>query len=300
MEHFKEFFSYWYKRLFPNWKHAVIKVPVFLLVLYGLMSALFYVTSTPEFCSLCKEMRPYYEVWKKTTHANVTCIACHVEPGFVNKVRSKMIAMKELYLHLTGNFEIPIVPKDHTPADRACRRCHSEKKEYTLKGDLKMSHLEHSKIIAKEPLRGLIEGDPRKLVKLEGASCVYCHFNVVHAPTEHDRRPQMEFCMDNCHDGKKATEKCSDCHTKKGVPSSHLEADWLNVHGARSTDPQEKCESCHKWRPTNFCRDCHKQRPKSHTATWRTFHQDKVKMDRESCRACHQDKYCMKCHGIQP
>lgn len=285
------------KKIFPNWIHILIKVPIILVVLYVLTLGLLYVTSVPGFCQICHEMKPYYKRWKESTHANVGCIDCHVEPDILSQLHHKIIAMKELYYHITGKYEYPIVPKELVPVDESCERCHSVKREFNLTGDLKMPHEKHMEIIADEPLELVVSGEVTAEVHFEGQRCVYCHLNVVHAPKEQDRRPQMEFCMDNCHNGEKAPENCDLCHTKKNVPASHKRADWLEVHGSKTTE--EDCKACHAWRP-DYCKACHEEKPESHTATWRTFHGETAEEDREGCVACHKDSFCMKCHGILP
>lgn len=299
MDRFKEWIQYWAKRMFPNWKHVVIKVPIILVLLYGLLVGMLYVTSVPPFCGLmCHEMSEYYKQWQASTHANVTCVDCHVDPGLVPQLIHKVIALKELYHHIMKSYEYPIVPRELAPSDDACKRCHSGKREFSLSGDLKMPHEKHVKIVAEEPLRIEVAKGHLRNVHFEGSQCIYCHFNVVHAPSDADRRPQMEFCLENCHNGKRAPGNCDLCHTKKQIPASHNSPDWLRVHGKQ--EDKKACEGCHKWRPTDFCGDCHKQRPKSHNATWRTFHGDRARADRAGCKQCHQDTFCLKCHGILP
>ena len=304
MDRIKQWFQYWLKRMFPNWKHVVIKVPIIVLVIYLVLLGVLYITSVPPFCgNLCHEMKMYYDQWRASNHANVTCIDCHVEPGFFNQLHHKIIALKELYAHITKTYEYPIIPRELAPVDESCKRCHSGKREFSLSGDLRMPHEKHVEIFHKEPigaLRGLVHGAEHAEINFEEASCIICHFNVVHAPSDADRRPQMELCVDNCHNGKRAPDNCDLCHLKKNIPASHNRPDWLKIHGSLSNDPKQNCKACHQWRPTNFCGDCHKQRPKSHTATWRTFHGDRAKADRKGCNACHQDNFCMKCHGILP
>jgi hypothetical protein len=285
------------KKFFPNWKHIVIKVPLILIALYYMLVGVLYITSVPSFCLLCHEMKPYGNQWKNSNHANVPCIKCHVEPSIVKQALHKVVALKELYAHLTNSYEFPIIPKELIPVDKACMSCHPLTREFSLSGDLKMPHEKHYNVLADEPLKIKVSGWEEAEVHFEKNRCVYCHFNVVHADKEEDRRPQMEFCMDNCHNGKKAPENCDLCHTKKNVPKSHLAENWFKVHGAKQTE--EDCKSCHGWRP-DFCADCHKKKPESHTARWRTFHGDKARGDTKGCFACHSDKFCMKCHGILP
>lgn len=288
--------KYYLKRFFPNWKHIAVKVPIILVILYYVILGLLWVFSTPTFCQTCHEMQPYGKQWKESTHANVPCYTCHGHRDFIGKIVSKVEALSELYHHITGTYEFPIAPKKFT-SDHNCTYCHPPTREFTLSGDLIDPHEKHHEVHVEGPLVVWLNGESTVTLEFNGQHCVYCHLNVVHADKEDSRRPQMEFCMENCHDGSKATDECDACHTKKNVPPSHQAADWFEVHGQKQTE--EDCAGCHDWRP-DFCAECHKKRPPSHTDTWRTFHGDEARRDREGCYACHSDQLCVKCHGVVP
>lgn len=63
-----------------GWKRFTLAVVVSLLVIVILLTISLEVTSTPRFCSVCHNMKPYYESWKQSSHRDVTCTACHFPP----------------------------------------------------------------------------------------------------------------------------------------------------------------------------------------------------------------------------
>src|SRR5207245_8000599 len=48
-------------------------------------------TSAPKFCATCHIIKPSYDSWVKSSHKDVTCVACHVRPTFEGFVQDKVI-----------------------------------------------------------------------------------------------------------------------------------------------------------------------------------------------------------------
>ena len=286
------------KRFFPNWIHIVIKVPIILFILYHLINAGLYVSSTPTFCrTFCHEMQMYARAWDKSSHAKIGCYTCHGHRDFIGKILGKVESLKELYYHILKIYEYPIISKKFT-SDHSCHYCHSENRKYTLPGDLIDPHEKHKDIKANSVLKVSAFGEVHN-VEFTGQECVYCHFNVVHEKSVLKRRPQMEFCYDNCHNGKDAPDKCDACHTNKPLPESHKAKDWYQIHGKLAE--KENCAACHQWREENFCKACHKIRPRSHTPkVWKSTHKERAKVNKEGCKACHTNDFCLECHGVLP
>ncbi|HZD59199.1 MAG TPA: NapC/NirT family cytochrome c [Anaerolineae bacterium] len=236
-------------------------------------------TSTPGFCVRCHEMKPAFNNWKQSVHAEITCYDCHMPPGVFNLLKHKVSAMKELYLHATV-YNKPNAPKIHAkeskPVNEACGKCHTFNRTMAFGGGLNVPHKLH------------IE---------KGLMCTTCHSRVVHGEGDvKSRKPKMETCM-VCHDGKTAPNRCTVCHTKLAVPTNHKQANWLQVHGQMSKTMN--CNKCHNWKP-GWCMQCHNKKPQSHLTMWRTNHGARAKADRKGCNACHKPDFCMNCHGIQP
>lgn len=49
-------------------------------------------TDQPEFCAGCHTIAPSYESWAKSSHKDISCVACHVRPGFQGWLTDKVLA----------------------------------------------------------------------------------------------------------------------------------------------------------------------------------------------------------------
>lgn len=197
-------------------------------------------TNHPDFCASCHNIKPSYDTWKVSTHKDVTCVACHVRPGFEHWVHDKAWnGTKDVAIYLFGtptdahNLEAKV---DST----VCLGCHqailrvSEVPPRDLPPPVKevglvMSHRKHMEAFA---ARG------------QGEGCTTCHSRVVHGkpikgypiviPRGHVaedsephypdhpegsklRRAALADCF-RCHDGKTQydgkilSNKCETCH----------------------------------------------------------------------------------------
>lgn len=99
----------------PKLKKGVLAGILFLvaLAILGLTS----LSSTPEACKLCHEMKPYYSSWSRSPHAEVSCPLCHRKVSLNQR-------LKNLALHFT---RINPRPKARLTSD-VCTSCH-EKEE---------------------------------------------------------------------------------------------------------------------------------------------------------------------------
>jgi nitrate/TMAO reductase-like tetraheme cytochrome c subunit len=234
-------------------------------------------TSVPSFCNRCHSMAEPVAQWEASTHANVNCTSCHVDPGIVKNLEHKVLALKEVYLEWFGTGAMPADIKQ--PKNANCLQCHNADRTVSPGGGIKIPHQEH--------------------VEMQGLRCTDCHFNVVHS-----RRgtpggpPPMDVCY-MCHDGSKAPNACSTCHVN---PPSEQEAHPLSAlenHGKLALERPEDCYRCHS-AASNFCKDCHSRPPATHQLLdWRYTHQPVVEArGRESCLGCHTEEYCQKCHKV--
>ncbi len=298
-----------------------------LLIFVGIGSVgMLKVTSTPQFCSSCHEMRPEYVTWKATSHNQVDCVKCHIEPGLDSLVKHKISAMKQLYQHVTGQVPNPIeMPQ---PIESyVCEQCHSRNRLVNASGDLIIPHNRH--------LEQEIE-------------CVRCHKGVAHgliSEREVTReipyddwtvkvasnqtkpkltRPPMGTCM-GCHKERGVTRECSACHKVIRLPDSHEQDNWKVVHGQSARKGYKQCLQCHASdsyipamteqpvkvvaRSTDFCYSCHLQKPENHKVdNWGPTHRYvALEKGKDNCFTCHdvnQPKpdtnvtgtYCNKCH----
>ncbi|MCD8511780.1 MAG: NapC/NirT family cytochrome c [Bacillus sp. (in: Bacteria)] len=89
-------------------------------------------TSTNEFCASCHSMAPQVYTFEASSHSNIDCVACHIEPGVVNYVEAKIFGLYELYVTVT-NSERPIIHSPYPISNEACERCHNmNNREATL------------------------------------------------------------------------------------------------------------------------------------------------------------------------
>jgi len=289
-------------------------------------------TMSPEFCKLChKAMTPEYVTWKYSSHSQIACVDCHMEPGVINILKEKIVATGHLYDYVTAGYEeeLPIKMKHELPS-HLCEQCHSvTTRTFTLSGDLIVPHEKHGE---------------------KGVACVKCHSGVAHgniagreatkdgelsAWTDEDGkknmtketvRPDMDTCV-SCHinpakfgvEGvKSVTWSCEACHKSIFTPKSHAEPTWLNSHGLDAEKDFKGCVNCHgigitpgfkadgvksnkstgvqakdfAWE-NEFCINCHSKKPKDHQdkSVWMPNHKASV--------AAKEMKNCMACHSIQ-
>jgi cytochrome c-type protein NapC len=184
-----------------NWKvvlglGAVFLLAAVLLVIGGAAGLAW--TSTEQFCTGCHEMRDnVYAEYKDTIHdrnrtgVRAVCTDCHVprEPGPL--IVAKMGATLELWGHLTGaidtkeKFEAKRADLAHNVWRRMqkndsheCRNCHKSEKMNT--------ELQSEKARARHA-KG----------KVEGMTCIDCHFGIAHKEPEGPGPQEMKAAAKN-------------------------------------------------------------------------------------------------------
>ena len=116
-------------------------------VLFLFMTALgsyqtYHYTESVMFCGQACHvpMEPEFITAQHSPHARVDCVSCHVGPGAVAYVRTKVNGTRQLYHTILNDFERPIrltVAKQR-PAQETCETCHWPNK---VTGDLeKVNH----------------------------------------------------------------------------------------------------------------------------------------------------------------
>jgi nitrate/TMAO reductase-like tetraheme cytochrome c subunit len=197
-------------------------------------------TSHPQFCATCHNIRPSYDSWTVSTHKEVTCVECHVRPGVEGWLRDKAWAgTKDVAISLFGT------PTDAhnlqaTVVSEVCLRCHRHILRTTEIAPrdlpkpvqdvgLVMSHKKHmeafakrgrgegcttchSRVVHEKPIKGYPNVIPRGHVAVDGKP---------HAPDHPEgsvlHRKAMNDCF-RCHDGradhegKVLSKKCETCH----------------------------------------------------------------------------------------
>lgn len=252
----------WYR-----WVLVGVAVAMLTLLVLPLVSTL-----QPGYYRRFPALSPRMSRWETSTHSRISCAECHIDPGVRGFVSFAVRAVPAFYSQLVQG------PRDtnllRPPGASACQRCHTSYRKVSPAGDLLIPHRAHVEVLKME--------------------CVDCHKDLVHSLNERGfNRPTMKGCL-KCHDGTTASNACTDCHTRKQVPSTHRQKDWLAVHG--TVAESELCGSCHAWTP-DYCSDCHEKRPASHVGNWKKEHGPHAKKRGDGCLVCHGgQEFCDRCH----
>lgn len=103
---------------------SVINIAVFGLVTYEA----YHFTESDFFCgALCHTvMSPEYTAYKRSPHAKVSCVACHIGSGAEWYVKAKLSGLRQVKAVLDGSYSRPIpAPVEHLrPAQDTCEQCH--------------------------------------------------------------------------------------------------------------------------------------------------------------------------------
>jgi nitrate/TMAO reductase-like tetraheme cytochrome c subunit len=240
----------------------------------------FHASSTPQFCRSCHEMGYYYQTWNSSSHHDINCENCHLGPNVASMIKTKVGALKEIFVHTTQKPVEAQVPRTAEIADAVCRKCHEPKQ-----GEL---HYHLQRITHQEHLD-------------RGMHCTECHSNVVHGGrTGFKNTPPMTGCM-RCHDGEQAPNNCSVCHLKLGeISPSVYNPEWVKTHRANLEDTgRENCKICHG---EQYCNSCHQTVP-PHGSNWQLQHQKTERTELPKCATCHVPRvgedmalFCIDCH----
>lgn len=213
------------------------------------------------------------EHWATSTHSKISCAECHVEPGAMGFLSFSARSVPAFYSQLLQGPDRTNLMS--APSREACQKCHTSYRRVAPSGDLLIPHRAHVEVL--------------------GMECVACHEDLVHSVNRHGfNRPEMEMCLEQCHNGDTATDECIKCHTRKQTPATHTQPDWLEAHGDMAET--QDCGQCHEWTPS-YCTECHEKRPESHTGNWKTDHGPHAKVRGDGCLVCHGgQEFCDECH----
>lgn len=252
-----------------RWPIVVAVVAVLLVVAFLPQFS----TTQPGYYSRYEGMSARMNNWRTSTHARFNCVSCHVEPGVQGFVGFGLASIPDFYSQLFFGAEKTNLLR--APGVAACQKCHTNYRQVSPQGDLLIPHRAHVVVLK--------------------MNCVECHTDLVHTANEKGfNRPKMTTCTSKCHDGKKATNQCTKCHTRKQTPENHARKNWLEVHSQEVATVD--CAQCHGWTP-DFCAECHKQRPKSHVGNWKKGHAPAARARGNGCLVCHGgEKFCKQCH----
>jgi cytochrome c nitrite reductase small subunit len=223
-----------------SWKPKATLLLTLVIGAMALVGTAIPLTDHPTFCAGCHTIAPAYESWAKSSHKDVTCVACHVRPGVQGWLFDKVVAgVRDTAIYVFG-----------TPTDAhnlkakvdsgVCLSCHRHilRVSETASRDLPspvnevglvMKHRQHMEAFS---VRGQSEG------------CTTCHAGVVHdvpikgypvvIPRGHvstDSQPWHPTHPEGSYLRERALSDCFRCHDGKAQ------------YGGNVLD--RKCETCH-------------------------------------------------------
>ena len=229
--------------------------------------------NSPAFCTGCHDMKGYAEAIQNSKHKDVSCVECHLPPGFINHVKFKVVdGMLSGVFFLTG--KAPSKANAHV-SEENCKRCHEQKITTMKPGTFKGLPFDHKKHLGKLPLGGF------------DLQCTTCH-----RQTNEERHIDVskEVCAE-CHHNMKDSKRCTACH----------QPDDVTVAGTDFNHEKGKghCKSCHTsveppYRPEQNCIRCHGGKPILDMAKVATkMHEVHV-----NDRNIHFKVECFECHGM--
>ncbi|PLS04344.1 NapC/NirT family cytochrome c [Neobacillus cucumis] len=314
----------------PSYRYKVIKIMTLTVLFLALFFALgtfgLEASSSSSFCSSCHEMKPEYYTWKASSHSEVDCVSCHIQPGAKNIAKDKAEGITKIFEKETNSYTAPIQMPKEIP-NSACEQCHDmSKRQVTTSGDLIIPHNKH---LAKD------------------IKCTQCHSGVAHGKisernvtfkSDYDKwdtslgksmmsdviftRPKMETCME-CHEAREVSTECKTCHSNGILPKSHQNSNFKTEnHGKLAKKDIKTCNKCHSYMSktdiegmadvpasqqflsngnlktkqisaqeyameNTYCQECHTKKPASHVKGYTNLHGAIAKGNKEKCLACH-------------
>ena len=263
----------WYR---STWLTTLVVVGFIALVVVIVVIPV-WATDTPTYCTSCKATRPAGLAWEQSTHAKVSCVQCHVPPGFASAVKWR----SREWLNIWADYlNVPRVPsKGSRPGNANCLKCHSLKRIPDRSGGIRMPHQVH--------------------VDLRDLTCADCHSQVAHPKAGTTGTGVSMAVCSMCHNKDGAPADCSFCHITPPPKDVHPK-DYLQTHGRQALADEASCMRCHHSK-AEFCDPCHQRPPADHfSGTWRYTHGAAAKKSPLSCTGCHdKDTFCTQCHQVQ-
>ncbi|MEW6231881.1 MAG: NapC/NirT family cytochrome c [Chloroflexota bacterium] len=240
-------------------------------------------SSRPDFCVTCHEIRPAYDQWRTSLHYGVNCLDCHTEPGLAGYLKVNLAGARHTLVHLTAGYHIPENPD---VKDESCLRCHSREKrpEESLRTTLRIAHSKHTK-----------------------ERCADCHGRLVHIPPGEARKGDVE---------PHEVRDCTVCHTPQTCPHGEAEVACMSCHKviiprhepARERGIlRESCQECHsklKVGSPEYCQTCHVS-PHGINVACSRCHTSRASWTEHTFRhpvelvGRHAALQCSQCHGVQ-
>lgn len=278
------------------------------------------VTSQPAFCNSCHIMEPYYTSWKESSHRDISCVKCHIEPGTENFIKAKLNGLGQVVDDLLARTSFK--PSASVNA-LSCTRsgCHTVE---TLSGKIISNgtyKFRHDKHLGRTHLgveltcgtcHSHVTGDAH--FEVTTSVCVTCHLverDPYHTGITAGAGPFGEIRMvartgsNPASDGPangmlldaggvvRPPSGCTSCHD---APTELIESNGMTIDHSEYLSYGASCESCHRTATAipppiddGRCVACH------------TFGVDRTLPVEEMHRVHAMGKHkveCFSCHGI--
>jgi hypothetical protein len=228
-----------------------VKILLFVVCVSFFSAGAIIVTGQPGFCNSCHIMNTFYASWQTSSHSNVNCLDCHLQPGFKGYVRGKINGLAQAVDCAVGR--VGTKPSAWVQDDSCLRsECHNTEEllsdEITFL-DVKFTHDKHidtkidGVVISCNTCHSYFEGDEH--FNVNAIVCYTCH-----------------FLKNNESEQKLVETGCQDCHQ---VPDKVIQRGLVMVNHAEFVSYDASCEdSCHKKEVVieskvseNSCLNCH-------------------------------------------
>ncbi|MBC8378144.1 MAG: NapC/NirT family cytochrome c [Planctomycetes bacterium] len=213
---------------------SLIKVMFLLIAIVAFFSAVaMTVSSQTGFCNSCHIMNDYYASWEKSTHQEISCLSCHLQPGFTGYIRGKINGLAQAVDCMVGRVG---TKAEATVLDMSCLRsaCHNEQELLEDKvsfGTVKFTHKGHV-------------GERYDGVNI---TCGTCHNHTdgqEHFSVDKDVCYTCHFVRSDENGDAVAESQCLDCHD---LPSGVIDRGLVTIDHQDFVSYDVNCEnSCHK------------------------------------------------------
>lgn len=223
-------------------------------------------------CTSCHVMRPYGAPHGASSHAGVSCSACHMTGQ--QAFSAPISGMRWVSGSVLGRRPSPSLVHDD-----ACRRCHALALRQTVTSSgMRVRHADFAE-----------------------TRCSVCHAGLGHELRARlYSAPAMEQCT-GCHKTSASSPaSCRTCHVGERANANLRTTAWRTTHGAdwktaHGLGDMKTCTGCHA--PSD-CAHCHVI-ALPHPPQWSSNHGATARMDNSACGVCHARAWCDSCHGIE-
>jgi nitrate/TMAO reductase-like tetraheme cytochrome c subunit len=238
------------------------------------------VTGQPSFCNSCHIMNPYYGSWQTSSHSEVNCLDCHLQPGFAGYIKGKINGLAQAVDCMVGRVG---TKPNATVKDVSCLRseCHNSQELISKNIDYEDIEFSHKNHITK-----VVDG-----IRI---SCGTCHNHFAgdeHFTVNNDVCFTCHFLKSDESSSGLVQTSCRDCHE---VPSKEIERGLVTIDHEEYVTYSASCEdSCHKKEikkisevDDSVCLNCHSFGKEQQTDSVQ-LHESHTNHEKVECFACH-------------